>query len=119
MKKQPIEKAVTSWLLQRISAVILVPLAIWFIYLCLNFASMLTEASYKKFIDALQNKFNLVGLVLFVTISLFHGYLGMKVILEDYIADKKYRHLSILFLKIFSIFIFILFAFCSATLFML
>lgn len=119
MKKQPLERGVTSWLLQRISAVILVPLAIWFIYLCLNFASLLTEASYKEFIDELQNKFNLVGLVLFVTISLFHGYLGMKVIFEDYIANKKYRHLSILFLKIFSIFIFILFAFCSATLFML
>ncbi len=68
------------WWMQRVTALALIPLVIWFI---LNVIKASTGAD--RFIDIFANPFNAIGMVLFICVALYHGAMGFKVIVEDYI----------------------------------
>ena len=79
---------VVHWKLQRISAIAMIPLVIWFV-------SSLTFSlinSYDQSVAWLQNPLNATGLVLLFGTLYFHAASGLQVVIEDYVP-VSYTHL--------------------------
>lgn len=75
------------WWSQRVTAVALVPLALWLMY------SLFTLASLAR-ADALiwmQSPFNAVLLLLFLISMFYHSFLGLQVVIEDYMHTELLR----------------------------
>lgn len=81
-----------QWFWQRVSAFLLVPLVIW---LGIFFHYGLT-ASYPEFREWLLGPWNLAFLFVFLGVVASHGYLGLKVIIEDYLSDQRLQEQLIL-----------------------
>ena len=69
---------------QRVSAVALIALIIWAVYSALKLANL----SYPGTITWLQSPFNAVPTALLIGVGAYHMQLGMRVIIEDYIARR-------------------------------
>ena len=83
-----------KWILQRITAVLLIPLSFWFIYQCIAFQKF----NYEDFQFFFQSYFNSFLFGIMMIVMLLHAKLGCETIVKDYI--------SIIYLqKIFKIFI--------------
>ena len=80
-------RVVTKWLMQRIAAVLLLPLLIWFLF---NLDNLMTY-SYSEAVMFLSNKMNILFLSLMFIFSFFHMKIGMGEIFEDYIHDEKIK----------------------------
>lgn len=87
------------WLMQRVSAVALLPLMIW---LAVSFVKIIQdpEANMAVFF---AYPVNAVMGILLVSTALYHGSLGMQVIIEDYIAQKMIRRFMIVAVHFLSI----------------
>ena len=74
-----------KWLIQRITATLLVPLTFWFIYSTISLSKMHDNEItifFKSYIN----------LVLFYTMMitmLLHSKLGLQTIIDDYVTSKK------------------------------
>ncbi len=80
------------WLSQRLSALFLVPLIFWFLWQL----PFIVRADQKDSLVWLASPVNMGGLFLLTSVFLYHGSLGLQVILEDYVAHKGLRFLSII-----------------------
>ncbi len=87
--------------LERITALALIPLIIWF---CISVA-LLPEVSYAVLVNWLQTPFNTIMMILIIVIAFHHGQLGMQVIIEDYVASLSIRLPAILAIKLISYFL--------------
>ena len=76
------KEGVGHWWMQRITAVALVPLAIWFAFA----VAMLGNASYETVLAWLQSPIVVVLLILFIIATFYHTQLGIQVIIEDYVG---------------------------------
>ncbi len=89
---------------QRLSAVALVPLALFFIGLVIS----LHGASYAEARAALSHPFTAIVMALFVVSGVYHMRLGMQVVIEDYVHGegmKRLRHPEIGLIELeFSVF---------------
>ena len=72
---------------QRLTAIALIPLAIWF---CFSLASM-PQMSHANLSAWMASPFNAALMILVIGVGLYHGKLGLQVIVEDYIADRSKR----------------------------
>lgn len=70
------------WWMQRITAVALVPLAIWVVFA----VAMLGGSSYEMVVEWLQSPIVTVLLILFIATIFYHTQLGLQVIIEDYVS---------------------------------
>lgn len=87
------------WIMQRISAIGLIPLVIWLVLSVLQIIQ--DPINYMSVFFAYPlNAF--MGIV-FVAFSLYHGSLGIRVIIEDYIPNKFQRHFYIILINFLSI----------------
>lgn len=86
------------WIAQRISAIALFPLGLWFIYSFI----ILVAAPYEYVRQWLTSPWTTACSILFIFCMLYHGYLGLKVILEDYIPQAFGRWVLIIMTKLFS-----------------
>jgi succinate dehydrogenase / fumarate reductase membrane anchor subunit len=75
--------AVSHWKNQRRSAVLLIPLTLWLLF---SVAS-LSRAAYLEVAAWLSEPQTLLLLALFVVIAGHHAYLGVQVVLEDYVRE--------------------------------
>ena len=75
------------WWHQRLTALALVPLTVWF---CLTVAR-LPGADYATLVAWIAMPVNAVMLVALVIATLYHGYLGMQVVIEDYVQPHWAR----------------------------
>lgn len=81
------------WWLQRVTAVVLIPLTVWMILL---FDSSM-HAPYQETIAWLSAPLNSVCIVAWILAVFYHAALGVRVVIEDYVAGEG--------LKIFSVWI--------------
>ncbi len=82
---------VSHWWWQRLTAVALVPLALWFLWSLLTLES-LTYASVHAW---LVIPLNALGVVLLVSALAVHSSLGLQVVIEDYVHDQGLKTLSL------------------------
>jgi succinate dehydrogenase / fumarate reductase membrane anchor subunit len=88
-----------SWLMHRISAVALIPLVIW---LVLSVIQIIEDPiNYMPIFFAYP--LNAFMGILFVIFSLYHGSLGMKEVIEDYVSNKVKKHFYIMLVHFLSI----------------
>ncbi|MBL8782058.1 MAG: succinate dehydrogenase, hydrophobic membrane anchor protein [Alphaproteobacteria bacterium] len=66
---------------QRVTAVALLPLTIWFVWSIARYAG----APYAEVLEFLHDPINAVAILLFVLAGLYHMVLGVQVVIEDYI----------------------------------
>jgi len=92
------------WWLQRLTAIALIPLTIWFV----TIIAFINEADYQQSIDLISQPFNGTLLILFIIASFWHSQLGMQVVIEDYVSQKFMRITLLIIMKYFFIFIGIL-----------
>ncbi len=78
------KKGVHHWWLQRLTALALVPLSLWFIYSLV----VITGAEYTTVIAWLSQPLNAVLMLLFVFSLYYHAVLGVQVVIEDYIESE-------------------------------
>lgn len=78
------KEGVSHWWLQRVTSVALVPLTLWFVFALLGLPSFdfLTVRSW------MGGGWTPVFLVLLVGTLCHHSWLGMQVIIEDYVHTK-------------------------------
>ena len=74
-------EGVGSWLAERVSAVALVPLTLWFV------ASIIphTSSDYATFIAWLRTPFVAILMILLLFALFHHTALGLQVVIEDYV----------------------------------
>jgi succinate dehydrogenase / fumarate reductase membrane anchor subunit len=77
----------SHWYAQRVSAVALVLLGLWFI---LSLAA-LDSASYEQVTAWLGAPLHCALALLLVAAAAWHAMLGLQVVVEDYVADKGVR----------------------------
>jgi succinate dehydrogenase / fumarate reductase, membrane anchor subunit len=72
------------WLVQRVTAVALVPLTLWFV------ASIIANAGsdYSVFIAWLRTPFVAGGMILLLIALFHHAALGLRVVIEDYVHSS-------------------------------
>ncbi|MSP03866.1 MAG: succinate dehydrogenase, hydrophobic membrane anchor protein [Acetobacteraceae bacterium] len=83
------------WWMQRLTAVALVPLTLWFIYSVL----VLQGATHAALIAWMGNPFHLVLLLALIVATFHHVQLGLQSVLEDYIHTETCRLASVLVMK--------------------
>lgn len=78
------KEGVSHWWMQRLTAVALVPLTIWF---CFSVASI-GAADYERMRAWIAAPMVTVILVLLILTTFYHLYLGLQVIIEDYVQAR-------------------------------
>lgn len=84
--------AAEHWWLQRVTAVSLVPLGLWFVIALLR----LPDFSYATVVDWAQRPLTSILLILTVLAIGYHSYLGVQVVIEDYVHAKGLKVLSLI-----------------------
>lgn len=79
--------ATYHWKMQRLTAIALIPLSLWFI---LSVAS-LAKADYVTVHQWISTPLTTALLTLFITLSSYHAVLGIEVVLQDYMNESTYR----------------------------
>ena len=89
------------WILQKVSALILIPLGIWFLF-------MLKDFLYYDFTNKIlwfKSFTNSLLLSIFLLVSIFHLRLGLTVVIEDYIHSLKRKKTLLKLLEILYLFL--------------
>jgi succinate dehydrogenase / fumarate reductase membrane anchor subunit len=76
---------------QRLTSVALIPLALWF---CFSVAS-LPQMTHEQLTAWLHSPLNATLMILVITVGMYHGKLGLQVIIEDYVSNLNRRSLLI------------------------
>ena len=95
------KEGLSHWWWQRVSAVALIPLSLWFMFSVVA----LVGAPYGQALTWLQSPLNASLMLLFVLISLYHGQTGIQVVIEDYIHGKAMNLTLLLLVKGISVFL--------------
>ena len=98
------KEGVSHWWTQRLTAIALIPLGIWFV------ASVvcLAGADHAAITQWLSAPFTLVALSLTLIAAFYHAVLGLQVVIEDYIHTKAVKVTLIILIQ------FAAFAFAAA-----
>ena len=78
------KEGVGHWWHQRLTALALVPLTLWFGFS----VALLGTADYYTVIDWIAHPVNAVLMILMLAIGFWHGALGIQVVIEDYVATE-------------------------------
>ncbi len=88
------------WIAQRLTAIALIPLSIWFVFSLV----CMTELSHQAAIEWIQSPLVAVFLLLFIIAMFHHAQLGIQVVIEDYIECNVVKITGLVLLKLVSIF---------------
>ena len=89
------KEGVTHWWAQRVTAVALVPLILWFVISLLSVA----YADYETAITWVGRPLNTALLVVLLFSVYYHAQLGMQVVIEDYVHTEGAKLVSLLIMK--------------------
>ncbi|MBI1274676.1 succinate dehydrogenase, hydrophobic membrane anchor protein [bacterium] len=92
------KSGVHHWWVQRISALAIVPLGLWFIYSLLH----MVGGGHAAMIGWFASPFNAIGMALLMWTMCYHAFLGLQVIVEDYVHCHLTQTASIILIKFVS-----------------
>lgn len=81
------KEGVDHWWAQRITAIALVPLTLWFVISVIALAG----ADRAVLVDWVRHPVPAVLLVLLLVATFYHGALGLQVVIEDYVENETVR----------------------------
>ena len=81
------KEGVEHWWAQRISALALVPLTVWFVVAIIGLAG----ADHALFVAWVRDPMAAILLVLLLVATFYHGALGLQVVIEDYVENETLR----------------------------
>ena len=85
----------SHWIAQRVTAITLVPLTIWFVSL----VAFMQNSNYDTAIETVSNPLNATLFLLLIIATFWHAQLGLQVVIEDYISNKMTRMTLIIITK--------------------
>ena len=108
MNMQSKSHGVVHWKLQRISAIAMIPLIIWFV------SSLVFSLinGYDQSITWLQSPLNATGMVLLFGTLYFHAASGLQVVIEDYVHNEGLKIMSLILIKLLSVLLGVLSILC-------
>lgn len=83
------------WMAQRVSALALIPLTLWFAYSVL----LVIHGSRVQAYAWMHQPLVAVLLVILTGTAFYHAYLGLQVVIEDYVHGEWSRFTSLLLIK--------------------
>lgn len=89
------KEGVHHWWAQRLTAVALAPLSLWFIYSLV----IVTGADYATVVSWLATPLNAVLMLLFIISLYYHVVLGIQVVIEDYIDSEWQKIVCLILVK--------------------
>jgi len=75
---------VHHWWIERLSAIALIPLTLWFVIAVISVAG----ADYDTFVAWMGKPWNAALMIMFISAAFLHGKMGMEVIIEDYVEPR-------------------------------
>lgn len=90
---------VGHWWAQRFSAILLIGLTLWLVWAL----AALVGASHAEAVAWLAHPFHAAMAILFVATGIYHGQLGLQVVVEDYVHGHVANMALLLFIKIGSL----------------
>ena len=94
-------KASRKWIFQRVSALIVTPLIIWFLISLIS----LSTGDYNSVINFFSKPLFLFLTIILLITGFFHAKIGLSEIFEDYIQDEKIKNVANLLTFLLSIII--------------
>ena len=91
------KNGVHHWWHQRLTAIALVPLALWFVFSVIGIGS---EASYSDYKAWISDHSNMVLLCLMIFTMFYHATLGLQVVIEDYVSNEAKKVFLLVFVKL-------------------
>lgn len=96
------------WKAQRLTAIALFPLSLWFLGSLLIYS----PSEYAAIVTWLKSPLSATGMVLLIGMLLYHAQLGIQVVIEDYIHRPALTISLVYTLKAGALSLFILACFC-------
>lgn len=93
------KEGVQLWWMQRLSALALVPLSLWFVWALIAHMG----ADHTAIVAWLRWPSNAVLLILLVAASLYHAQLGIQVVIEDYVRHEGLKLAGIIAVKLLAL----------------
>ena len=87
------------WWAQRLTAVALVPLSLWFVWSVLSLAG----APHAAVIDWMANPLRIVLVLALIAATFHHMQLGLQTVIEDYVHGEACRLAALLAMKAVSV----------------
>lgn len=87
---------VNHWWVQRLTALALVPLSLWFVFSVARYHI----ADYPTMMAWIHNPYVAVALVLYFIAVFYHSALGVQVVIEDYVGTEWLKIGSIVLTKL-------------------
>ncbi|MDW3206303.1 MAG: succinate dehydrogenase, hydrophobic membrane anchor protein [Alphaproteobacteria bacterium] len=84
------------WWAQRVTAVALVPLTLWFVYAALSLAG----SDFATASAWLASPFNAIAMLLLIIATFHHLHLGLQVVVEDYVHAEGTKIAVMLAIKL-------------------
>lgn len=84
------------WWVQRLSSIALIPLSIWFVASFFH----LMEMDYATISDWFDRPLNQTFLVLWVGAALWHAWLGIQVVVDDYVHKPEMHYFLLITIKL-------------------
>ena len=81
-------KASRKWIMQRVSALIVAPLIVWFLLSLIS----LSTGDYNSVINFFSKPLFLSSTIILLIVGFFHAKIGLSEIFEDYIQDEKIKN---------------------------
>ena len=88
-------ESIRRWWYQRLSAVALLPLSLWFIYDLSTLASL----EYAVVRNWLATPSSVILFILFIPTLFFHAQSGMYEVIEDYVASERQKTAAIILVR--------------------
>jgi len=85
----------SKWIMQRLTAIILIPLTFWFVYQCV----LLSNYEYDQIKAFFLSEVNSTLFFILIITMLYHAKLGNETIVEDYVTSVNLKKVTKLFIS--------------------
>jgi succinate dehydrogenase / fumarate reductase, membrane anchor subunit len=92
---------VHHWWAQRLTAIALIPLVVWFAISLV----MMSGAEYEVVRAWIGSPVVMVLLILIIAVGLYHAQLGMQVVIEDYVRGDGFKLALIVAVRFLAVFV--------------